>query len=174
MNRLAFATAGIAMVVGLAASHEASAIQRLNLVNGAGACQGALPSYEGNLRKRPTAIANEGTANAFVSCSTVQDYLGFAADAYGIMVNNNTGAAVNVNCTLASGIKLNGQTSPILIPKSIPVPANGVAEVQWQASDNGGDPLPPTGNWSCNLPVGTEIGSVYVVVEDGSAQEPAP
>lgn len=170
MSRLAFAVAGIAMAAGLAVSREVSAIQRLNIVNGAGACQGALPNFEGSLRKRPTAISNEGTANAFVSCSTTQDYLGFAAFSYGILVNNNTGAEVNVSCTLASGLKLNGEVSPILIPKTFPVPANGFSEMQWTSDDNGDEPLPPTGNWSCNLPVGTEIASVYVVVEDGSAE----
>lgn len=32
-------------------------------------CQGALPVFDGKLRKRPLAFANEGDSNAFVTCS---------------------------------------------------------------------------------------------------------
>ena len=37
--------------------------------NAVGNCNGALPGFEGALRKRPLAIANEGTSSAFVSCT---------------------------------------------------------------------------------------------------------
>ena len=39
--------------------------------NGAGACQAALPAYEGLIRKRPMAIQNEGVSTAFVTCAPV-------------------------------------------------------------------------------------------------------
>lgn len=172
MNRLTLAVASMAMVAGMAASQDAFAIERLNLTNGAGSCQGALPNFEGNLRKRPTAIANEGTANAFVSCSITQDFLGNPAT-YGLLLNNNGSAAANVSCTLAAGIKINGQQAPTLIPKTFSVPAGSFAEVQWSSEDNGDVALPRSGNWSCNIPVGVEIGATYIVVEDGSAP-PAP
>jgi hypothetical protein len=172
MLAIAFA----AMVVGMAASQEASAMLRFNLTNGAGACQGALPNYEGRLRKRPTAIANEGTTNAFVSCSLPQDWFGNSAIVYGLIVNNNGATDVNVTCTLAAGVKLNGDLAPTLLPKTFPVVAGSYAETQWSAADNGDEPLPPSGNWSCNIPVGAEIGATYVVVDDGSApaEPPAP
>lgn len=157
------------MVAGLAAGLEASAIQRQNAVNGSGACQGALPNYEGNLRKRPTAIANEGSTNAFVSCSTQHDVLGNYAYFYGLVLNNNGTAHANVTCTLVAGVKINENTPPILIPKSTAVLPGGWEHMSWGESDNGGELLPPTGNWSCNLPPGTEIAYVYVYVEDGSA-----
>lgn len=32
-------------------------------------CQAALPAFEGAIRKRPLAIQNEGTSNAFVTCA---------------------------------------------------------------------------------------------------------
>src|SRR5690554_342572 len=32
-------------------------------------CQGALPAFETQIRKRPLALQNEGEANAFVTCS---------------------------------------------------------------------------------------------------------
>lgn len=176
MNRSMLAIAFAAMVVGMATSQEASAMQRFNLTNGAGACQGALPNYEASLRKRPTAIVNEGSANVFVSCSIAQDWFGNSAIVYGLIVNNNGAADVNVTCTLAAGLKLNGQFTPTLLPKTFPVVAGGFAEIQWSAEDNGDEPLPASGNWSCNIPAGTEIGAVYVVVDDGSApvEPPAP
>lgn len=177
MNRSMLAVAFAAMVAGIATSQEASAMERYNLTNGVGACQGALPTYESNLRKRPTAIANEGSANAFVSCSLAQDWFGNSAY-YGLVVNNNGAADVNVTCTFAAGIKLNGNSlfMPTLLPKTFPVPAGAHASVQWTSADNGNEPLPRSGNWSCNLPVGTEIGAVYVAVDDGSApaEPPAP
>lgn len=177
MSRSMLAVAFAAMVVGMAASQEAFAMERYNLTNGAGACQGAMPHYEGNLRKRPTAIANEGSTNAFVSCSLAQDWFGNSAY-YGLVVNNNGTAEVIVTCTFAAGIKLNGNSLfvPTLLPKTFPVPAGAYADPQWTAADNGNSPLPASGNWSCNLPAGTEIGGVYVAVDDGSAplEPPAP
>ena len=45
----------------------AEPVPRSLTVNAAGACNGALPSFEGALRKRPTAISNEGAAQRMKS-----------------------------------------------------------------------------------------------------------
>ena len=40
--------------------------------SGAGVCAAALPAFEGLVRKRPRAIQNEGSTNAFVTCAPPQ------------------------------------------------------------------------------------------------------
>lgn len=156
---------------------EASAISRLELTNATGACQGALPNFEGHLRKRPTGIVNQGTSNAFVSCSTTQNWNNPApAEIFGVVLTNTTGAPLTVDCTLSAGVNYIGFMAPTLFPKSFEVPAGETEEFQWNAEDdNGGMAFPASLNVSCNLPAGAELGSVYYhIAEDGTAPVVVP
>lgn len=158
---------------------QASAIERLELTNAAGVCQGALPNFETNLRKRPAGIINQSTSNAFISCSTTQNFFtpegASSAQALGITLTNPTTAPVTVNCTMVTGMNYVGFVSPMQYPKSFTVPAGESLEGQWTTDDdNEGAPFPASLNVSCNLPAGTEIGSVYwYSPEDGTAPAPA-
>ncbi|MEO6137215.1 MAG: hypothetical protein ABIP11_00945 [Luteimonas sp.] len=125
--------------------------------NAVESCQGALPNFEGALRKRPLAIDNEGTSAAFVTCSMAAD-LGSPSGVTGVaaLFTNRTGGAVTVNCTLISGIV----GTAIYLPKAIAIAANGQVIASWDsASDNGGHAF-LLANLSCALPVGTEINVV--------------
>ncbi len=163
-----------------ALSPQADAIERLELSNATGLCQGALPNFEGNLRKRPSGIINVSSTNAFVSCSTTQNFFppetGTQAEALGVVLTNTTAAPVNISCTMVAGLNYVGFMSPMQFPKTFTVPANDSLEGSWSTDDNGGEPFPASLNLSCNLPAGTEIGSVYwFSPEDGTAPaEPAP
>lgn len=166
-----------------ALSPQAAAIERLELTNATGLCQGALPSFEGNLRKRPSGIINTSTTqSAFVSCSTTQNFFtpatGGTASVLGLLLTNPTSASVSFSCTLVTGFNYVGVSSPMQYPKTFVVPAGATSEVQWTAEDdNAGEPFPASLNVSCNLPAGTEIGSVYWYnQEDGTAElaPPAP
>lgn len=159
-----------------ALSPQASAIERLDLSNATGLCQGALPSFEGSLRKRPAGIINVSTTqNAFVSCSTTQNAFtpadGETASLLGVLLTNPTAAPVTIACTMVTGFNYLGEASPMQYPKSIVIAAGDSAELQWSAEDdNAGNAFPPVLNVSCNLPAGTEIGSVYAyTAEDGLA-----
>lgn len=128
--------------------------------NATGTCQAALPSYEGQIRKRPLAIQNEGTANAFVSCSLVGTHYGPNGDgremtSVFVGLVNNTVAAIDVTCTLSDGLA--NLIAPAFIAKTVSVPANGWVELNWTSVDNGGDPFLFSANVQCNLPVGTGI-----------------
>jgi hypothetical protein len=160
---------GLALALS-AASMGATAIERLDLSNGVGVCQGALPAFEGQLRKRPTAISNEGTAGAFVSCSTTQNWFAEEpAEEIGLVITNNTLSPVTVQCTMVAGIKYVGFMSPMLFPKSFTVPGGETVEDGWTTADNGGQAFPASLNTSCNLPPGVEIGSVYIYIADDGA-----
>jgi len=68
LNLLSVILAGVLVAL---VSTEASAVdlERLSMANAVGRCQGALPNYEGAIRKRPLAVQNEGTGSAFVTCA---------------------------------------------------------------------------------------------------------
>ncbi len=68
----------------LLAAPEANAVNlaRKLMVNASGACQSALPVFDGNIRKRPKAVVNEGDSPAFVTCT-------YYAQGNGVDDNNN-------------------------------------------------------------------------------------
>ena len=54
----------------LSPNAQAVTVNRDYLSHGTANCQSALPVFDGNIRKRPAAVANEGTATAFVTCDS--------------------------------------------------------------------------------------------------------
>ncbi len=48
---------------------EAVTVNRDHLTHGTASCQAALPVFDGNIRKRPKAVVNEGDSPAFVTCT---------------------------------------------------------------------------------------------------------
>jgi hypothetical protein len=61
-------TLGLAFVLA-APQARAVNLERKLMVNASGACQSALPVFDGNIRKRPKGVVNEGDAPAFVTCT---------------------------------------------------------------------------------------------------------
>jgi hypothetical protein len=144
--------------------------QRAFNQNATGSCQSALPVFDGQIRKRPLAVQNEGTASAFVSCSFVTpgDFVGvFQISLY---ADNNTGSAIDISCTLVSGISKSGV--PTYLPQTIKMAANsGINRFVWTAADNGGVNF---NNYalsaSCNLPPGTglSLSEIFFYVDVGA------
>ena len=103
-------------------------------------CQPALPAFDGQIRKRPLAMQNEGTANAFVTCAFGGAFNGVPSQkTVTVGFTNNTSAEITVNCTLADAQA--GVINAEYFPKSIAVPPNNapVALLLWSAvADNGG------------------------------------
>lgn len=156
MNCILFHLGTAAIVAGLGMVHEAHAATspRLNFQNAAGFCQPALPAYEGSIRKRPTAVANEGSSNAFVSCSSLtqaEDSTGMS-EIY-LVLYNRTAAPINATCSLVHSYQAGGT----IIPKTLSIPANDRAFFQWTAAEVG-FPSIRFANWSCNLPPGVDVG----------------
>lgn len=144
----------------LASSGSASAEVRLRsfVQNTTGACQPALPVFDGQIRKRPLAVQNEGTAAAFISCSFMGTDLA-AAGILGVLLlsdNSNT-AAVTLTCTLVTGAS-GGVTGQRFLPQTITMPASSrLNRFRWFAADFGLGNLDNVTSASCNLPVGTGL-----------------
>lgn len=134
-------------------------VNRNHRANAVDVCQAALPAYEGQVRKRPLAVQNEGTASAFVSCAfTTQG--GF--DGVRIYFAGFDGASHPVSCT---GVATSTSGVSQYVVKSVQAPASSQGSLQWTASDFTG-----VNNWfsvSCSLSPGAAINDYQVsAVED--------
>lgn len=156
---------GLALVIGagfVSADAQAATSSRFFYSNPAGLCQGALPAFETQIRKRPLAVQNEGSSNSFVTCAFTSQ------GSYGATTTNPTtivvwfnaigGADVTINCTGVSGYQTGNNE---YIPKSAVAPASGgQVGMTWSAADFEGAPANfPAGAFaiSCNLPPGGAI-----------------
>ncbi len=150
INHLSIVALGIACAA-IFVPTDAAAQQYIQ--NG-GMCESALPVFAGTLRTRPTAISNEGTGNAFVSCSMF-DRLGNTHSIAGVWLLNRNGAAVNMSCTYVNGNIVDGTT---LFPKVVSYGPGAEGYILWNKDvDNGGANFNSQANFSCNLPPGTEL-----------------
>lgn len=122
-------------------------------------CQAAMPAYDGALRKRPTAIANEGTAPVFLSCGMAVATSGRTSrTAIEVSFGNFSGAPADVSCTL---VVRHGNERRYLT-KSRLIEAPYSQRLSWSSvADNGGDPFDSPG-LSCRLSGQTELQWVSV------------
>lgn len=131
--------------------------------NATGLCQSALPVFDGVIRKRPLAIQNEGTSDAFISCAmTFDEYVAYPSKAT-VYAGSIDGAAHQVSCTAITG---RARGFNYRATKTITVPASGdpVAFV-WEAYDFylGASNFPsPLLSLTCLLPPGTGLNDTYV------------
>lgn len=118
--------------------------------NAAGMCQGALPQFAGSLRARPLALANEGTSDAFITCSLVAEN----ARRYQFinpLFFNRSGVATTATCTIVTG---HVHSSPWYYTRTVSLPAGGGASIE--LTPNGADPSNMF-NMNCRLPAGVEL-----------------
>lgn len=160
-----FATAGVLAAGAAMPAHGGDALYFDMYTTGSGACQAALPAFEGQVRKRPLALQNEGTAPAFVSCSPHQ-FLSLYDATYGVRLEivNIGSAAASVTCT---AVNVNAE-APEYIPKTVEVAAGSNAAMDFSESVDGFS----FGSFSCNLPVGTGIG--FIAPYSGAVYTPPP
>lgn len=134
---------------------QAQFVPRVENGTAVASCQGALPAFEGSIRKRPLGIQNEGTATAFVTCAF--RFYGFPTRAIMYLSNTDT-ANVAVTCTAVNG---HSGGMPIYVPKTVFVAPDGEPHgIFWVTEDFGGNTIFPRGGWvsmSCSLPPGTAI-----------------
>lgn len=162
--RSAVATITIStLLVAFSPIASAVTLDRQPLRTATGACNGALPAYEGALRKRPLAVSNEGTTSAFVSCSTPGDELGLPNDAVGLYFTNNGSTAATVNCTFVDGVKFYGVAYR---PKSVELAAGQYAPIIWLPSEYTLTTFSRWANFNCTLPAGVEINEVITRNEE--------
>jgi hypothetical protein len=122
-------------------------------------CQGALPAYEGKLRKRPLGLANEGTTTAFVTCGLAMEMAGEmgispGSQAVYVILTNRGSSSASISCTLVEGYGGHGQNYH---PKTVTLDAGAMIDnFAWSASENG-DNHYAWPSLSCALPPGVEI-----------------
>lgn len=146
--------------------------------NAADACNGALPGFEGALRKRPLGIANEGASSAFVTCSFTNGYnLTGIIDGV-VFLTNRRPTAVDVSCTFVNGVVAEArQVNPDLplptyFPITITLEAGQFAPAAVYASDYEIETFAmPYMNVNCSIPPGVEMNLVGYDYEE---PPPAP
>ena len=144
-----------------AADAQADTTPRAFYANATSFCQTALPVFDGNVRKRPLAVQNEGTGDAFVTCSFTGQLI--ELDIATLAAVNNGSSDATLSCTAVTG--RNASVNEY-VTKTITVPASGVAHMSWAGADFAGAPDTIPGaslfNLSCKLPPGVGIGSAHV------------
>lgn len=168
MTLLKTASLTVAVGVIVAAAAPANAINRISLSNPTNYCQTALPIFDGNVRKRPVSVQNEGTSNAFVTCSWGTEVLQNSGSA-GISAAEvwfHSDAAGSVTCTGVAGY--NGVQAQSV--KTLALPGGGQSEdpMIWTPTDFPGGHM-GTGLFSisCNLQPGQGIDDSYITYDDG-------
>ncbi len=144
--------------IGMPGAVEAATSQGRYFQNATGFCQPSMPVYDGNIRKRPTAVANEGTGNAFVSCSmpTSSEMSSGIVNLYLALYNRGT-AAVDVTCNLVHSYQAGSQ----VFPRTLPISPGSRTFFSWLRVDVTAQPSLQFANFNCNLPPGVEIGYGY-------------
>jgi hypothetical protein len=147
----------VAILALSAGAAYAPAVLATEASNATGYCQGVLPAADSQIRKRPLALRNEGTATAFVSCSIPVNFAGpnLLIDAH---VINRSANPATVSCTLVDGVVAEvGQTDPSYYPRSVDLGPGGGGLLEWWAPAFDLDTFTDTANLSCALPPGVEI-----------------
>lgn len=156
LNRLAAVSLACAFAMTASWSVRGATVIRPERLLAAENCQAALPNFEGSIRKRPLAVQNESSVNAFVTCA-MKGTAGARAINQEVRVRliNIADAPRSVTCTLVDG-RNPALSDPIYIAKSTTVAAGGSSEITWQPADNGGNNfIYPA--LSCGLPPRTGI-----------------
>jgi acetylornithine deacetylase/succinyl-diaminopimelate desuccinylase-like protein len=142
-----------------AAAAHAEQQPRYMSANAASYCQTALPVFDGNVRKRPLAVANEGTGNAFVTCSFTAQATSLSS--VRLKAANASGAEVELSCTGVTGAVTESLGPTEYVTKTVTVPMSGQHLLSWSGVDFDGAPavIPGSGLFSvsCNLPPGTSL-----------------
>jgi hypothetical protein len=158
MNRTAITLGVVAALAAASVSPSAAAVTvtRDSLSHGTANCQSALPVFDGNIRKRPAAVANEGTGIAFVTCDSENiSNSGTGFSAINVFFRNRAGAdGITVSCTLVDAVFTAGLT---VTKVSGAMAAGGaIGLVSWGTADNSGNNIIAPAV-SCALPPGVDI-----------------
>jgi len=154
-------TVVLSLVVCYGKPVEAAGVQRSFASDAVANCQPAMPTFEGNIRKRPMALANEGNTTVFITCgSEHHNAEGLALEVY--FVNRAGSPNAVVQCSLVIGFITRGL---VLTKASEPIIVGSQGWIQWTVDDNLGFLLnSPT--LSCALPPGVDIvGTVITFAE---------
>lgn len=153
--RLSLSTLACTVVL-LAIAPPSHALQQQ--VYATGACQSALPAYDGLVRARPRALQNEGGATAFVSCAQPTDGA-LRLRTITVGLDNNNPVPVVVTCTLVVGA-----SAPLYYTQSLQLAAQSNYVLMNFQRPAGSDAFRSASHaFSCQLPPGTGVHSIGFV-----------
>lgn len=150
--RNSIVTSAALLAAGLGMAAPGNALAEITRQNATGMCQGALPAFDTQIRKRPLAVRNEGTQGAFVSCS-LAGTAGEVHSSVEIVFTNSSAATAQINCTVVSGRTLG--PAPQYYTHTVSAPA-GLVSGFVHYFDTAVDPANMI-NVSCQLPPGTSL-----------------
>lgn len=166
-------TTALSLALGaLFAGPANAAIERHTLsASPADRCQGALPSFEGALRKRPLGVQNEGAATAFVTCAFAVEGLQEEAGSYSLSTwyYNANQVATNLTCTAVSGFQTGTNE---YVSQTVTIAAGQQGQLFWDDADFAsglGDGLIAI---SCGLPVGVAVNDTYISWDEDDSEDP--
>jgi hypothetical protein len=129
--------------------------------NAVARCQATTPQSEAQLRRRPLSLVNEGTTNAFVSCSFETEVAESLAQSVEVWAHNQGAADASVTCTGINGYQyLPGGNE--FLPQTLVVAAGAQSDEPFAFVDS--DFAAGSAgiiNVSCVLPPGTGIDDTY-------------
>lgn len=170
MSDRSMPTAVMAAAIAAAALSPLSAGATRVVAQATAICQGALPAFETQIRKRPLAVQNEGAVNAFVTCSfnNAGNSNGSSRVSGFTVYLQNMSSSRTVSCTAVnSGSGAKGSDA-LYATKSIQVPRDedGSTALDFVPGDfiQGAFVLPGDAvSVSCNLLPGVGITSTVLV-----------
>lgn len=153
-----------ALLAGTCHDASAASVFRSSSGNAVGRCQGALPSYEGALRKRPLALQNEGAGDAFVTCVFLSDTTNTSVQGFGVAARSLNGVASTLRCTAVLGT--DGGPARYAT-RSVVLLATGedASVLNWSGPEfPGGGAITPAESMSlsCLLPPGVALTETYL------------
>lgn len=164
MHKPSVISLGAGLMVALTCATDAGAVNqdRTSYTNPAGICQGALPVFDGLIRKRPLALQNEATSPAFVTCSYTTQGQATRVRQY---VNTTGGVSAMFSCTAVTGWATG---TNLYVTKSVQVgPTSGQDVLEWLPADFGAGTLPNLISVSCNLPPGAALNDAWLDFYEG-------
>lgn len=137
----------------------------------AAVCQGALPSFEGAIRKRPLAVQNEGSTDAFVTCALNNPGYNAGTTFISLLliyVQNQNSSNRTITCTAVNSSATESPGAPLYLTRTVQVPSSDTEStpITFEAGDFPGSPVALPGDTvmvSCKLLPGTGITGTVLV-----------
>jgi hypothetical protein len=154
------------------APSQATMAYRTTVNNGSVTCAGATQFNQNMLANNADGTKNTTLNTAVVQCGGVSTPFNNNGDVivYEVGLDNLTASSVTINCSLTDGLGNAGGTIDTFYPKSVTIPANSSAWIDWNGTDTGGttwDNGTPFmyPSMSCQLPNKTQVSYSAIIYQ---------
>lgn len=155
------AAMALALLAGVVAAPAATAAEavRYDYQGAAGVCAPSLPAHAAGLRARPLGLANEGSADSFVTCTFIgTNAPGRTTTQLAVTVANAGIAGAVISCTLVDGFASGSTSDATYNTKSASLFPGGYAFIAWEPDELAGAPSTiARAAVQCRLPARTTL-----------------